>query len=294
MSKSVAGGVDVVLTADEVGYGKLTFTGVLTANINVIVPNVLTQWVVHNRTTGAFTLTVKTAAGNGWAVSQGRQRFLICNTVDVYSPEWDFLNTPLQGVPTATTAAQDTNTTQVATTAFVMGQAATQAEAEAGTSTTRWMSPLRVFQAIAKVVVQATEAALGIAKIATQTQTNAGTDDSTIVTPKKLRAGFAISLAANGYLTLPSWLGGLIIQWGAAPSAANATSAATFPLTFPNQCYQVIASGFNVNQVQAYAVVNSWNTVGFSWCGYNANAGSAPVLSQTVNGVQAQFIAIGR
>lgn len=171
---------------------------------------------------------------------------------------------------------------------------ASQAQAEAGTDNALPVTALRVFQAIAKVVVQATEAIAGIASIASQAQTNAGTDDNTIVTPRKLRAGFAISLAANGYLTFPSWLGGLIIQWGAAPSAANATSAATFPLTFPNQCYQVLASGYNVNQVQAYAVVNSWNTVGFSWCGYNANAGSAPVLSQTVNGVQAQFIAIGR
>lgn len=38
--KSVAGGGDVTLTEDEVGYGMLVFTGALTANINVIVPNV--------------------------------------------------------------------------------------------------------------------------------------------------------------------------------------------------------------------------------------------------------------
>lgn len=37
---------------------------------------------------------------------------------------------------------------------------------------------------------QATEAVLGGAKIATQAQTNAGADDATIVTPKKLKAAF--------------------------------------------------------------------------------------------------------
>ncbi|MFV3413228.1 phage tail protein [Pseudomonas nitroreducens] len=119
MSKSVAGGIDVTLTADEVGYGMLTFTGALTANINVIVPNVYRQWVVHNRTTGAFSLTLKTAAGTGVAVSQGRQRMLVCNTVDVYSPEFDYVNTPLLGNPTAPTQPLFDVSTRVATTGFV-------------------------------------------------------------------------------------------------------------------------------------------------------------------------------
>lgn len=44
------------------------------------------------------------------------------------------------GVPAAPTAAADTNTTQLATTAFVLGQAATQAELEAGSSTTKFVT----------------------------------------------------------------------------------------------------------------------------------------------------------
>ncbi|WP_449103348.1 gp53-like domain-containing protein [Pseudomonas veronii] len=63
---------------------------------------------------------------------------------------------------------------------------ATQVEAEAGAVTTKAMSPLRVFQAIAKVVTQATESAFGWLKIATQAQVNAGLDDSKAVTPLKL------------------------------------------------------------------------------------------------------------
>jgi len=65
---------------------------------------------------------------------------------------------------------------------------ATQAEAEAGESSTKAMSPLRVFQAIAKVITQATESAFGWLKIATQAQVNAGTDDAAAVTSKKLSA----------------------------------------------------------------------------------------------------------
>jgi len=42
------------------------------------------------------------------------------------------------GTPTAPTAAEDTNTTQLATTAFVLGQAASQAQMEAASSTTQF------------------------------------------------------------------------------------------------------------------------------------------------------------
>lgn len=74
---------------------------------------------------------------------------------------------------------------------------ATQAEAEAGTESTKVMTPLRVFQAIAKVVVQATETVFGWAKVATQAQVTTGTDDATIITPKKLRAAQATQAEAE-------------------------------------------------------------------------------------------------
>ena len=45
---------------------------------------------------------------------------------------------------------------------------------------------------------QATELVLGTAKVSTQAQTNAGTDDATIVTPKKLRNGFASNFPQTG------------------------------------------------------------------------------------------------
>lgn len=47
------------------------------------------------------------------------------------------------------------------------------------------------------VAQQATEAALGAAKIATQSQTNIGADDTTIVTPKKLQASLQGSALGN-------------------------------------------------------------------------------------------------
>ncbi|AVG15399.1 hypothetical protein CFN79_05705 [Chromobacterium vaccinii] len=91
---------------------------------------------------------------------------------------------------------------------------ASQAEAEDGSDNTKPMTPLRVVQAIARRVVQATEALIGLARIATQSEVNAGTDDATIVTPRKLRGGFSCSLTENGYIVFPWWLGNAVLQWG--------------------------------------------------------------------------------
>ncbi|MEW5708787.1 MAG: hypothetical protein AB1830_07770 [Pseudomonadota bacterium] len=91
--KSVAGGVDVTLTANEARNQILEFTGALTANINVILPDVPGMWWVANNTTGNFTLTVKTPAGSGVAVTQGLRALLICNGTDIVAAQSD----PSQG-----------------------------------------------------------------------------------------------------------------------------------------------------------------------------------------------------
>lgn len=86
-----------------------------------------------------------------------------------------------------------------------------------------------------------TESLRGMPLVATQAETNAGVNDGNIITPKKLRAGFSSSLSSIGYIAFPSWLGGLILQWGTgAPSAADVNIS--FPLQFPAFCLQVIAA----------------------------------------------------
>jgi hypothetical protein len=119
LTKSVAGGVDVTLTAAEAGYATLKFTGALTANINVIVPTTTNNWRIINGTTGAYTLTVKTAAGTGTTVTQGLIWGVLCDGTNVIDGITDFYSVALTGIPTAPTAAAATNTTQIATTAFV-------------------------------------------------------------------------------------------------------------------------------------------------------------------------------
>lgn len=121
---------------------------------------------------------------------------------------------------------------------------ASQVEAETTVTpdNTKPMTALRVAQSIAKRVVQATESVLGIAKVATQLQVEAGADDSAMVTPKKLRWGFQILKESNGYVVFPTWLGGLVIQWGYQNLPASATTTYPFPMAFPSACASIVAT----------------------------------------------------
>ncbi|HWL28736.1 MAG TPA: hypothetical protein VNQ97_07485 [Burkholderiaceae bacterium] len=127
---------------------------------------------------------------------------------------------------------------------------ATDAETGAATDNTRAVTPKKLGNFFTSRIFQATESLLGILKIATQAQTNAGTDDTSAVTPKKLRFGVAMSLGQNGYLALPSWLGGLIFQWGF--SSINLSTVkgiyyvgqapVTFPIPFSDIPYVVVGN----------------------------------------------------
>jgi hypothetical protein len=83
LSKAVGGNSDVTLTATEAAFSIINFTGVLTGNINVIVPANVNEWLMYNNTSGAFTLTVKTSGGTGVAITQGARRLLYCDGTNV-------------------------------------------------------------------------------------------------------------------------------------------------------------------------------------------------------------------
>ena len=84
IAKSVAGGAgDTTLTAAEARADSFEFTGALTGNRNVIMPTVPWKKQFYNNTSGAFTLTVKTSAGTGIAVTQTKRIALECDGVNV-------------------------------------------------------------------------------------------------------------------------------------------------------------------------------------------------------------------
>lgn len=83
LSVNVAGTGDYTFTGAEIGHTAYHLTGLLTGARNIIVPTAVAQFWITNSTTGAFTLTVKTAAGTGIAVGSGESAILYCDGTDV-------------------------------------------------------------------------------------------------------------------------------------------------------------------------------------------------------------------
>ncbi|WP_421284857.1 phage tail protein [Aeromonas veronii] len=104
-------------------------------------------------------------------------------------------------------------------------------------------------------VKQASESVQGMVKVATQQQTDTGAADDVVITPKKLRFGYSANFSANGYVALPSFLGGWIIQWGRFNVPPNAIGNMVdgsgwdfaLPISFPTTSLVSIASFGNPN-----------------------------------------------
>lgn len=83
------------------------FSGILTANMQIIVPNTIQQYWVRNNTTGSYTLTVKTAAGTGVTVVQNGAAILYSDGTNVVEADTNNVSSPIsiaQGGTGATTA----------------------------------------------------------------------------------------------------------------------------------------------------------------------------------------------
>mgnify|MGYP001411206618 FL=1 len=75
---------DTTLTADQYGYPVLNLTGVKTGNRTVTVPTVEDAvYLVVNNSTGAFTTTIKTAAGTGVDVANAKSAWVRCDGVNI-------------------------------------------------------------------------------------------------------------------------------------------------------------------------------------------------------------------
>ena len=131
LSKSVAGDADVTLTTVETNNSVLRFTGVLTGDIDVLVPLTTAPrvWLLRNDTTGSFTLTLKGSAGAGELVQQGAVVWAFHDGTNVVVLEvvlgGDVGSAAALDVDTDVTLAADSDTliaTQKAVKAYVTAQ----------------------------------------------------------------------------------------------------------------------------------------------------------------------------
>lgn len=83
LQKTVTGGT-VALTLTEAANVVQTYTGALTSNVDIVVPQVVQVYYVSNQTSGAFNFRVKTAlAGTSVAIPTGQNAILFCDGTNV-------------------------------------------------------------------------------------------------------------------------------------------------------------------------------------------------------------------
>lgn len=97
-------------------------------------------------------------------------------------------------------------------------------------------------------------------------------------------SGFVFSSGANGFIKFPSWLGGVIFQWGGtAPIAANGILLTTFAITFPTACLCSIA-----NLCEAEGTVN-----GAPYVIYSMSTTQIGIANRGSGAAQYLYFAIG-
>lgn len=133
-SINVAGSGNYVLSGSELNRIAYNFTGVLTGNRTIIVPQTVQQYWVANNTTGPYTLTVKTSIASGYTVNQGSRAILYSDGTNVVAADTGGVAVPIavsDGGTGATTAGNALINLGGTATGIAIFTAATQAAAQA-------------------------------------------------------------------------------------------------------------------------------------------------------------------
>lgn len=140
----------------------------------------------------------------------------------------------------------------------------------------------RIISASAIAYSQATETVLGVTKVATQVQVDEGVDDTTFVTPKKIRRGISYSLEPNGYFAFPSLMGGWIVQWGRGISAVSGPVTVPFQIAFPSKKFFEIAIPI-VGSPIGWDVATSTGDASLTQAIFNRRAGNGSSTNASSN-----------
>ena len=295
-------GSNVTLTALQAARDVIVVSGTLSANVNLIFPTTVKQWLVTNNTTGAYTLTCKTASGTGGLVTQGTSRVFYGDGTNLYGV------IPLASTQSQVDTGTDTFTFLTPKTfkdSTLRAVKASQAEVNTGTddekfvtsntlaNDTKWGtkaalagSSSQTFSVAtatssnhavpkAQYETAASETINGISRFATLAELVAGALNYVGVSPNTLLNGLSKNISANGYLSLPSWLSGFTIQWGYIVPVSS-TSANSFPVSFSTNCYSVaISVDQGSNPDLLCTTVKDVSSSGFTSIGWGvANDGS--------------------
>ncbi|MCS5748470.1 tail fiber protein [Klebsiella quasipneumoniae subsp. quasipneumoniae] len=74
---------NITLSSLQAAKERIFINGALTANINIIFPSWIKEWVIHNNCTGNFTVTCRTSSGNGVVVTPGTVSRIFCDGINI-------------------------------------------------------------------------------------------------------------------------------------------------------------------------------------------------------------------
>lgn len=92
----VPGSGDYTLTGTELNRVAYRFTGALTGARNIIIPATVQQYWIDNRTTGAYTFTVKVAGQSGVVLATNERGIFYCDGSDIIDADTATVSLPLQ------------------------------------------------------------------------------------------------------------------------------------------------------------------------------------------------------
>lgn len=238
-SKTLTGS-DVTLTNAEASKDIIVLSGTLTTNVNLIMPVFPKKWIVANNTSGAFTVTVKTASGTGGVVTQSTSRVFYGDGTNVYGVN------PLAATQSQVNTGTDTQTFLTPKTLKDSQQLADKADKNGNTSNRfKVATPVDNDEAARKDQLPslATDTQAGLVEKATLAELVAGTVNK-FPDANELLDSFSFD-ATNKEFTLSSFLGKLSIKMGEVTTgnliAGNNPQTVVFNTPFPNNCLMFFA-----------------------------------------------------
>lgn len=283
---------NVTLTPLQYGKPVIVLSGALTANLNLIFPNIAGQWTIVNNCTGDFSVTAKTADGTGVTLPTKRTRMVWGDNTNLYSSAGDPGNYSGVVARTASVALTAADAGKLILFGLTNTSAATctlPAASSLAEGTVFRIQNLASGAAQNNLTLSAPSGTTlsGTSIGATSSQTflmSPGTyvdvvAQGSVNQYQVIGGSGAASLGANGWFKHPN---GVIEQWGRVTQSSN-TQAVTFPIAFPNQCRVVhttrvdtqsasgntattasgiTPTGFNLNQATVPATAN-WTAIGY-------------------------------
>lgn len=127
---NVGGTGTYTLTGTELNRVAYKFSGTLTGDRDIVVPSTVQQYWVDNQTAGAYTLTIRTAAGAGISIAADQRAIFYCDGVDIVDADTSTVSLPVQisqggtSAVTASAARINLGATSVGNSIFTAANAA--------------------------------------------------------------------------------------------------------------------------------------------------------------------------